>query len=167
MLFRSAILRREYTKLCQQAREEKQPFFNELFTKIYEGRSDEFTEEERAFVDGYINNNNLFVGSIEAMQDDFMFEEASDYAVWLYMEESDEVIAQYVSENADEIIRKAKEINTIQQLDKERNVVKEYHTKDEIRAAFNVDRIDNILNVIKGRQKSAYGFFWRYKPTNE
>lgn len=42
----------------------------------------------------------------------------------------------------------------------------EYVTKAEICEAFNIVRIDNITNVLKGRQKSAYGFFWRYKPVD-
>ena len=29
--------------------------------------------------------------------------------------------------------------------------------------AFNIERGDNIRNVLKGKQKTAYGFFWKYK----
>jgi hypothetical protein len=74
------------------------------------------------------------------------------------------MVAQYVSENSAEIIRKAKQGKIIQQLDMEGNVVREFDSQDSIRKAFNIVRIDNILNVIKGRQKAAYGFRWRYKP---
>ena len=86
------------------------------------------------------------------------------YAIWLYNEETSEIINRYIAENAEEIIRKAKQGKIIQQLDMEGNVIKEFETQDDIRVAFNLVRIDNIINVIKGRQKSAYGFRWRYKP---
>ena len=82
----------------------------------------------------------------------------------MYNEHMQEMIGQYVSENAEEIIRKAREGKIIQQLDKDGSVVREFNNWDEIREAFNIIRIDNILNVVKGRQKSAYGFSWRYKP---
>ena len=95
--------------------------------------------------------------------EDFMLGEAIDYAIWLYMEETREIIWQYVSENANEIIRRAKKGKIIQQLDKNGNVLREFESHDEIREAFNIVRLDNIINVIKGRQKSAYGFYWRYK----
>lgn len=157
-------LRREYERLCALVREKMQPFFDDLFEKISEGRTAEFTEEEQAFVEGYINHNNLFVHSIEEMKDDFSYWYAKDYAVWLYMSERDEDIEEYVSEHAEEIIQKSKEIHTIQQLDEKGNVIKEYHTKDEIRSTFKIARIDNIINVIKGRQKTAYGYKWRLKP---
>ena len=76
------------------------------------------------------------------------------------------MIGQYIRENAQEIIRKAREGKIIQQLDKEGTVIREFDNWDEIREHFNIIRIDNILNVIKGRQKSAYGFFWRYKTNS-
>ena len=53
--------------------------------------------------------------------------------------------------------------NAIVQLDKEGNVVKEFYSFNEICQAFNVPRADNVKNVLKGKQKSAYGYFWKYK----
>lgn len=97
-------------------------------------------------------------------EDDFMFYELLESGIWLYNEETHEIIAQYVEENADAILREAREGKIIQQIDKEGNIVREFLTWDEIREAMNIVRIDNILNVVKGRQKSAYGYFWRYKP---
>ena len=124
---------------------------------------------------GYIEQNNLFMhpGLEEMVQenvvflddeDDFILEEAVDYAIWLYNEETREIISRYIAENAAEIIRRAKLGKIIQQLDLEGNLVREFESQDEIREALNIVRIDNIINVIKGRQKSAYGFRWKYKP---
>ena len=173
-----SILDKECCRLCQQIEEEMQPFFDTLSKKLLQGEEDQLTEEERAFVEAYIDHNNIFVHSGPQDEEvkegaymdedddfeDFMLGEAIDYAIWLYMEETREIIYRYVAENASEIIRRAKQGKIIQQLDMDGNVLREFGSHDEIREAFNIVRLDNILNVVKGRQKSAYGFRWRYKP---
>ena len=170
-----SILNREISRMCHLAEEEKRPFFDSLTEKLFYGDRNSLTEEEKAFVEGYIEQNNLFAHSGEENEvpdeesfmdeeDDIVFEHAVEYAIWLYNEETREIIGRYIAENAEEIIRKAKQGKIIQQLDMEGNVIKEFETQDDIRVAFNLVRIDNIINVIKGRQKSAYGFRWRYKP---
>ena len=169
------ILKKEYKKLYQQMVEEERPFLDSAADKYLHGREAEMTEKEKAFVKGYIETNNPFAGvaDFEEMpednpfpdeEEDFFESEAVDFAIWLYLDELSNIISRYVSENADAILRKAREGKIIQQIDKEGNVVREFLTWDEIREAMNIVRIDNILNVVKGRQKSAYGYFWRYKP---
>ena len=169
------ILNKEFSRLCQKAEEEKRPFFDELSRKWYYEKNPEFTPEEQAFIDGYIKTNNIFYHPVdpqEMIEDDSEWDdefddiedESFEFAVFMYNEHMQEMIGQYVSENAEEIIRKAREGKIIQQLDKDGSVVREFNNWDEIREAFNIIRIDNILNVVKGRQKSAYGFSWRYKP---
>ena len=172
------VLQKEYERLCQQKTEEIRPFLNNAADKYLHGREAEMTEEEKAFVKGYIETNNPFAGEANFAkksdgnpfldeEDNFFEYEAIEYAICLYLEETSEIIARYVSENADAILRKAREGKIIQQIDKEGNVVREFLTWDEIREAMNIVRIDNILNVVKGRQKSAYGYFWRYKPVEK
>ena len=169
------ILEKEYVRLCQQADAAMQPFFEGVTQKLTHGHRDDLTQKEKEFVEAYIDNNPIFGRTEEDMQMmgedaeldeevDFMFYEVLESGIWLYNEETHEIIAQYVEENADAILRKAREGKIIQQIDKEGNVVREFLTWDEIREAMNIVRIDNILNVVKGRQKSAYGYFWRYKP---
>ena len=51
----------------------------------------------------------------------------------------------------------------IVQIDKEGNIVQEFNSFSEICQAFNVLRADNVKNVLSGKQKTAYGFFWKYK----
>ena len=172
------LLNKEFTRLCQQAQQDKQPFFDALAQKWYYEKNPQFTEEEQAFIDGYIKTDNIFyhpADDAEIMEDDEEWDEefddiedeAFEFAVFMYNEHMQEMIGQYISENAAEIIRKAREGKIIQQLDKDGNVIREFNNWDEIREAFNIIRIDNILNVIKGRQKSAYGFSWRYKPVEK
>lgn len=172
------ILNKEFNRLCQQAEEEKQPFFETLAQKWYNKKDPLFTEEEQAFIKHYIETDNIFYHPADKTENveeededegeefDYIEDEALEFAIFMYNEHMREMIGQYISENAEEIISKAKEGKIIQQLDQEGTVIREFKNWDDIRAAFNIIRIDNILNVIKGRQKTAYGFFWRYKPVS-
>jgi hypothetical protein len=81
-------------------------------------------------------------------------------AIW---ECSQYIAAQYVREYGKQIIDDLQSARTIVQIDKEGNVVREFSSFLEICQAFNVLRADNVRNVLKGKQKSAYGFFWKYK----
>lgn len=157
------ILKKEYARLCQQAEEDKRAFFDSLSDKLFQGRESDLTEEESTFVEYYIRNNNIFTDDEEDLSE-FILEDAIEYAIWRYNDETQEILEHYVLENAAEIIRKAKQGRIIQQMDEDGNVIREFESQDSIRKAFNIVRIDNILNVIKGRQKKAYGFRWRYKP---
>ena len=100
---------------------------------------------------------------VEGEENLFWLEEAIEYAQVIFNEESWADIRRYLAENASTIIHNAKEANAILQIDDKGNIVREYLDADEIRNAFNIQRIDNITNVLKGRQKTAYGFIWRYK----
>ena len=168
------ILNKEYARLCQEADDRNRAFVDQAVKKYCQEGKEGLDENERIFIEEYLENNNLFSIEHKSNSKDrvekefasFMFEEAVDYALWRINDEDQERIAEYISENADEIIRAEKEKQIIQQLDKDGNVVKEYLTSDEIREAFKVARIDNIINVLKGRQKTAYGFRWRYKSND-
>lgn len=81
-------------------------------------------------------------------------------AIW---ECSQYIAARYVKENWKIIIEEARLAKSIVQIDKEGNVIKEYSSILEICQAFNIERGDNIRNVLKGKQKTAYGYIWKYK----
>lgn len=169
------LLQKEYERLCQIAIEEQKPFLDGVTDKYLHGREDEMTEVEKVFVRGYLDTNNPFVGVGEPEDikagipfsdedDEFFKSEAIDYAIWSYQEETKEIVARYIGENADVILRREHKSKIIQQIDKEGNVIHEFLSWNEIREALNIGRIDNILNVVKGRQKTAFGYIWRYKP---
>lgn len=94
---------------------------------------------------------------------EFYLEEHFGYIRFAIEECSQYIAAQYVRENGRQIIEEARLAKAIVQLDKEGNVIKEYGSILEICQAFNIERGDNIRNVLKGKQKTAYGFFWKYK----
>jgi hypothetical protein len=94
---------------------------------------------------------------------EFYLDEHFGYIRFAIEECSQYKAAQYVRENGRQIIEEARLAKAIVQLDKEGNVIKEYGSILEICQAFNIERGDNIRNVLKGKQKTAYGFFWKYK----
>ena len=53
--------------------------------------------------------------------------------------------------------------STIVQRDIDGNIIKEYGSILEICQVLNIPRGDNIRNVLKGRQTTAYGYIWKYK----
>lgn len=81
-------------------------------------------------------------------------------AIW---ECSQYIAARYIRENGKHIIEEVRQAKVIVQIDKEGNVIKEYSSVLEICQTFNIERGDNIRNVLNGKQKTAYGFFWKYK----
>lgn len=172
-----AILKKEYFRLCEQTELERQPFFDSILQKFIT-RKESFTEEESEFIRGSLLDNNIFADplldeinpddlSILESADGFFFEEALEFAIMVYKEETEDIIRRYVEENADDILRRSRQGKIIQQLDKDGNVLHEFWSQEQICEAFHLIRIDNIINVIKGRQKSAYGYYWRYKPNDE
>jgi DNA gyrase/topoisomerase IV subunit B len=73
------------------------------------------------------------------------------------------IASRFVGEYGKQIIEESRLARAIVQIDKEGNVIKEYSSILEICQAFNRERGDNIRNVLNGKQKTAYGFFWKYK----
>ena len=168
-----AILKKEYFRLCEQAESDRQPFYDSIRQKFFV-RGEHFTEEELLFIRGSLFDNNIFADALrdEIDLDDlslledadgFFFEEALEFAIMVYQEETEDIIQQYVEENADDILRRSKKGKIIQQLDKNGNVLREFLSNTQICEAFGILRTDNIDNVLKGRQKTAYGYYWRYK----
>lgn len=173
----SAILQKRIREELQKVDAEAGIRFQSIMEKIEAGDHASLTENEKAFIRDSLLQDNLFDNALrETLNPDdfslrdggdlFWLEEALDFASVVYKEEREEEICRFVEENADQILREGKEGKIIQQIDKDGNIVREYVTKAEICEAFNIVRIDNITNVLKGRQKSAYGFYWRFKPIN-
>ncbi len=94
---------------------------------------------------------------------EFYLEEHLEFvrsAIWEY---SQYIAARYVRENGRQIISNDQLARTIVQIDKDGNVVREFTSFLEICQAFNVPRADNVRNALNGKQKSAYGYYWKYK----
>lgn len=122
-----------------------------------------FPEDARYFVltdSGLLSCNNLDDGC-----DDFR-EEAFESLLSIIVDikdlEADAVarsVTDYISANAEEYLSEG----IIQQIAKDGTVVKEYSSITEIMHELNLSYNTNIYNVLEGKQKTAYGFIWRWK----
>ena len=94
---------------------------------------------------------------------EFFLEEGLEMIETIITMEVQEEVNKFIADNYIQILQEARDKNAIVQLDKEGNFIKEYYSFNEICQAFNVPRADNVMNVLRGKQKSAYGYLWKYK----
>lgn len=138
------------------------------------------TEEEKDFcMDVLASDYNIFHRQLEELNFDFDYlasnsdearfwlEEAAEFAIDNYQEESYHRIKQYIEDNKVQILKDVPRKTNIIQYDKNGNVVREYSSSAEVRGAMKRDNITNIFNALEGKQKSAYGYIWRYKKDIE
>ena len=134
----------------------------------------EFIREEAipAIMPPYTNfikisdNGWLRIGDGKNDAEDFEEEEAFEWLLFVIRDihdmEAAEVgrgVSEFIYNNATEILAEG----IIQQLDKAGNVVKEYASISEVLHELNLSYSTNIYNVLEGKQKTAYGFIWKYK----
>ena len=101
-------------------------------------------------------------------RDGFVIEETLNLAKFDIEEETQTEFQTFLEDNgfdiAEQVLHEyAAEVNIIVAIDDNGNVAKEFHSFDEIISYFNVTRADNVNNALAGRQKSAYGYGWKYK----
>jgi hypothetical protein len=101
--------------------------------------------------------------SIEDEEGLFWLEEAMEFAEMVFNEEHWSMINEYIAHNRESIIERRTRHKIIQQFSLQGDLIKEYRSIDEVREALSLTRVDNIMNVLKGRQKTAYGYVWRKK----
>ena len=126
-----------------------------LLTKYY--TDDPWFKELKGFDFNNLRNNRI----TETVE--FYLEEHLGYIRYSISEDAQYFASDYVRKYGRQILNEIQAANTIVQIDKDGNAVREFTSFLEICQAFNVPRADNVRNVLKGKQKSAYGFFWKYK----
>ena len=150
-------------------------YFGSVMEKIFR-KTEPLTEEEKRFIrENVMDPENPFYKQIKDYNLDDLSansEEADFFMEELYqgfLIDFDDMLSSeidgYIYENKDDILRRRSKGHIIQQLDMDGNVIREYGSNGEVIQALNLARIDNVLNVLKGRQKSAYGYRWRYKDS--
>lgn len=166
-----AILHKKFEELFEEISEQRLQLYNSAVNKIWKTHLP-LTDEEKYLIKEKYREENIFQSHIEEydldnlprkIKNDFMFEEALDNVYKLIMEEVEAEVIQIINENQAQIINFERSQKTILQLDKLGNVVREFKSFNEICHAFNVPRADNVRNVLRGKQKTAYGFLWKYK----
>lgn len=167
------ILRRVYKAIQEDYYNSEIELLDSASEKIWRTKQPLTEEELFVFTEKYPDHiwldklkdfdfNNLRKNRITEIKE-FYLEEHIGFVRNAILERSQFIAAQNVRERGKQIIEKSRLARAIVQLDKDGNVVKEYCSILEICQAFNIVRGDNIRNVLKGKQKTAYGYFWKYK----
>ena len=169
-----AYLDDEFREIWVKIAQEAYPMFHSVYDKIANSCHGDLTQEEKDFIKNSILSNNLFSKTMNAVMDGndysieneeglFWLDEAIEYAEMVFNEEHWTMINEYITHNREAIIEKRTRHKIIQQFSLEGDLIKEYRSIEEVREALSLTRTDNIMNVIKGRQKTAYGYVWRKK----
>lgn len=167
------ILQRKFYELSGQTAKSRLQVYNSLIDKLWKTK-EPLTEEEKFLAKEMYRKENIWQSHIERYDFDnllsnseedteFMVEEALPFVRYMIMQDAQENAVRYINENYSEILNEERDKNAVVQIDKNGNIVREFNSFNEICQAFNVPRADNVRNVLHGRQKSAYGFFWKYK----
>ena len=169
-----AYLDDEFREIWTKIAQEGYPLFHSVYEKIANSCHEDLIQEEKDFIKNNLLSNNLFSNTLNEVMDSndysiedeenlFWLGEAIEFAEVVFNEEHWAMIDEYIVLNRESIIEKRTRHKIIQQLSLQGELIKEYRSIDEVREAFSLTRVDNIMNVIKGRQKTAYGYVWRKK----
>ena len=169
----NAILQKKYNEYLKRLLDERLKVYDIATDKVYNTKKTLTPEEKYLLKEKYRKQNiwqkhidNYDFDNLEnndEIEDDFMFEESLGYVRFLIIQDAEEDTRIYISENYHQILNDERSKNAILQIDKDGNIIKEFYSLNEICHAFNVPRADNVSNVLKGRQKTAYGYYWKYK----
>lgn len=167
-----AYLDDEFREIWTKIAQDGYSLFHSVYDKIENSCHEDLTEEEKDFIKNSLLSNNIFSNSLNNVMDShdysiedkdglFWLDEAIDFAKMIFNEEHWAMIDKYIAHNRETIIEKRTRHKIVQQLSLQGDLIKEYRSIDEVREALSLTRTDNIMNVIKGRQKTAYGYVWR------
>ena len=167
------IIQRKYDELFRQLSESRSKLLHSAIEKIWKTKAP-LTEEEKFLIKEKYREDNLFQKHIDAFDLDnlsnnkledveFLFGEALEYVHFMIDEEVEAEVSQFIKENYGQILEEERSKNAIVQIDKEGKVVREFNSVNEVCQALNVPRPENVKNVLKGKQKTAYGYIWKYK----
>lgn len=172
------IIKAKINELYEAFINERMAIYNSVCDKIRETKLP-LTEEEKDFVKTRCFNRDLFCfpntfnidkldeNDLDGEGDGFVIEEVLDMVRFDIEQETQMEFQAFLEENCSDIAEQAlheyADANIIVAIDDNGNIAKEFYSFDEIITYFNVKRADNVKNVLAGRQKSAYGYGWKYK----
>ena len=173
------IIKAKINELYKDFLKEKMDIYKSVSDKVLNthlplnGEEKKFIEE-RCFDNEYFSFprsfdiNDLESNDLSEENTCFEIEETLDFVKFKIEEEIKEEFQGFLEENSQDIAEQAlneyAEANTVVAIDSDGNIVHEFHSFDEIASYFKIQRAaDNVKNVLAGRQKSAYGYCWRYK----
>lgn len=169
----NVIIGKRYNEFLECLLEERLKGYESAIEKIWQTKEPLTPEEkfllkekyrEQNIWQEYIDEYNLDdLADNDEMDTEFMVDEYLVFVRFKIIEEAEEEARNYITTNYSQILDEERGKNAVVQIDKEGNVVKVFYSFNEICQEFNVPREDNVRNVLNGKQKSAYGYFWKYK----
>lgn len=173
-----------FNKIFQEVWGDREQFYSDVLEVLEQAFEDEvhLDESQMSFLRDEILSSMIYFGKEiiiltdsgclkfdydkEDEYESVLAEEAFSFARFLIIDihdlESQEVardVLLYMNAHSEEII----EEGTILQIAKDGTVVKEFGSITEIMHDLNLSYNTNIYNVLEGKQKTAYGFIWRWK----
>ena len=169
----NAILQKKYKEYLASLLYKRLKLYENAIKKVWYTQKP-LTQEEKYLLKEKYREQNIWQEYIDKYNFDqrknnkgfkyeFELEEGLEVVRSLIILEAEEEAVYYIRENYTQILNEEREKKAIVQLDKDGNIIREFYSLNEICQFFNVPRPDNICNVLKGRQKSAYGYYWKYK----
>jgi len=170
----SKILKSTYNNIYNKVLQENLLLLNRAAQKIFTTK-EPLTADEKFLMTQMCSEDNYWYCQLDNFDFDnlsknritenkeFVLEEYISYLQCQVYELSDYIASKFISENYEQIIKNEQDKHAIVQLDKEGNIIREYRSILEICQEFKIPRGDNVRNVLKGKQKTAYGYIWKYK----
>lgn len=151
---RTAFLDDAYRKVFQIIYNAKLEEYVPIRKKV--GQNKPLTSEEQKIWDEYQAKNVYPMIS----DDEFFQSESDQFVAFIMIADSETAAEEYIKENAFYILTEYWSENAILQLDEGNNICRVFTSFNDIAQCFGVKRPDNVRNVLKGLQKSAYGYNW-------
>lgn len=169
----NTILGKRYNEYLESLLEVRLKDYENAINKVWQTK-EPLTQKEKFLLREKYREQNIWQRDIDKYDFDnlanndeidteFMIDDALDFVRFMITEEARRDASQYIAENYAQIMDEERSKNAILQIDKDGRVVKEFYSFNDICQFFNVPRADNVRNVLKGRQKSAYGYLWKLK----
>lgn len=143
--------------------------FNQVFTEIYNNKYEEYlpvlekklaniplSAHEQTIFNHYWKDNNPFYKT----EEDITNEIVQEFSWHIMYSDAFDETDEYVTANISKLMKEYWYEKAILQLDKENNICNVFTSFNDIAQHFNIKRADNVRNVLKGLQKSAYGYNW-------
>lgn len=140
-------------------------------------KNEKLNPAELFFIKDKFREKSLFQETIDKFDfddynnnSDFVFEMLIDDALpfirCIIETDTEKEVIDYICNNADKVYGNIND-NTILKINLLGEIVKEYQSLNEVCEELSIIRPDNIRNVLRGRQKIAYGYYWMYKKDYE
>lgn len=152
--------------------EKRLDVYNCIMNKLLNTK-EKLNSDELFFVKEKFREKNVWQRSIDNFNFDdydkntsydfeFLIDDALPMIKCIIETDTEEEVWEYVCANADEFFNE-KDEKDILKINDMGEIVKEYHSLNDICEEMNLIRPENIRNVLRGVQKKAYGYYWMYR----